>query len=92
MSDNLSVIDSADEELTAGLARALAAVLAPGDTLLLDGPVGAGKTHFARALIRARQGDAPEDVPSPTFAISRTCSRRRSGRARRGQVSVASDR
>lgn len=69
MSDNLSVIDSADEALTAGLARALAAVLAPGDTLLLDGPVGAGKTHFARALIRARQGDTPEDVPSPTFTL-----------------------
>ena len=69
MSDILSVIDSADEALTAGLARALAAVLAPGDTLLLDGPVGAGKTHFARALIRARQGDTPEDVPSPTFTL-----------------------
>ena len=33
MSDNLSVIDSAEEALTAGLARALAAALAPGDTL-----------------------------------------------------------
>ena len=67
----LATID-ADETLTAGLARALAPLLRPGDTLLLDGPVGAGKTHFARALIRARQGDAAEDVPSPTFTLVQT--------------------
>lgn len=68
----LAAIGDADETLTAGLARVLAAVLRPGDTLLLDGPVGAGKTHFARALIRARQGDAAEDVPSPTFTLVQT--------------------
>ena len=67
----LATLD-ADEALTAGLARALAPLLRPGDTLLLDGPVGAGKTHFARALIRARQGDAAEDVPSPTFTLVQT--------------------
>lgn len=63
---------SADEDLTAALARMLAATLRPGQTVLLDGPVGAGKTHFARALIRARQGDAAEDVPSPTFTLVQT--------------------
>lgn len=68
----LATIGDADEALTAGLARTLAAVLGPGDVLLLDGAVGAGKTHFARALIRARQGDAPEDVPSPTFTLVQT--------------------
>ena len=62
----------ADENLTAALARMLAATLRPGQTVLLDGPVGAGKTHFARALIRARQGAAPEDVPSPTFTLVQT--------------------
>ena len=46
----------ADEDLTAALARMLAATTRPGQTILLDGPVGAGKTHFARALIRARLG------------------------------------
>ena len=68
----LLTMSDADEALTAGLARALGAVLRPGDALLLDGPVGAGKTHFARALIRARQGDAAEDVPSPTFTLVQT--------------------
>lgn len=68
----LATIEAADAALTAGLARMLAPRLAPGDTLLLDGPVGAGKTHFARALIRARQGDAAEDVPSPTFTLVQT--------------------
>lgn len=62
----------ADETLTAALARMLAADLAPGWTVLLDGPVGAGKTHFARAFIRARQGDLAEDVPSPTFTLVQT--------------------
>ncbi|RJE81004.1 tRNA (adenosine(37)-N6)-threonylcarbamoyltransferase complex ATPase subunit type 1 TsaE [Paracoccus sp. JM45] len=62
----------ADETLTAALARMLAADLHPGQTVLLDGPVGAGKTHFARAFIRARQGDLAEDVPSPTFTLVQT--------------------
>lgn len=63
---------TADETLTAALARMLAATARPGDTILLDGPVGAGKTHFARAFIRARQGCAAEDVPSPTFTLVQT--------------------
>lgn len=68
----LATLHAADEALTAGLARAFAAVLHPGDALALRGPVGAGKTHFARALIRARQGDPAEDVPSPTFTLVQT--------------------
>ena len=38
----LAAIGDADETLTATLARVLGAVLRPGDTLLLEGPVGAG--------------------------------------------------
>lgn len=68
----LLTLHNVDEALTAGLARVFAAVLRPGQTLALHGPVGAGKTHFARALIRARQGDSAEDVPSPTFTLVQT--------------------
>ncbi len=46
----------------------MARVLGPGDVLLLGGGVGAGKTHFARALIQSRLS-LPEDVPSPTYTL-----------------------
>ncbi|MGB3408552.1 MAG: tRNA (adenosine(37)-N6)-threonylcarbamoyltransferase complex ATPase subunit type 1 TsaE [Jannaschia sp.] len=60
---------------TVRLAACLAEVVATGDTLLLDGTVGAGKSAFARALIRAtlaRDGLPDEDVPSPTFTLVQT--------------------
>lgn len=53
---------------TAQLARRLGAVLDAGDTILLHGDVGSGKTHFARALIQSLL-DVHEDVPSPTFTL-----------------------
>ena len=61
-----------DESRTESLARALAPRLGPGDALLLSGPVGAGKSAFARALIRARLGDPGAEVPSPTFTLVQT--------------------
>lgn len=64
----MTVIHSASADDTARLARQLATRLAPGDVLLLDGPIGAGKTHFARALIQSVLHH-PEDVPSPTFTL-----------------------
>lgn len=57
------------------MAERLACLFRAGDTLLLDGPIGAGKTAFARALIHALQthaGVPPEDVPSPTFTLVQT--------------------
>jgi tRNA threonylcarbamoyl adenosine modification protein YjeE len=57
-----------DPAATDALADRLGAMLGAGDTLLLSGGIGAGKTHFARALIRSLQ-EVPEDVPSPTFTL-----------------------
>ncbi|MFT4151760.1 MAG: tRNA (adenosine(37)-N6)-threonylcarbamoyltransferase complex ATPase subunit type 1 TsaE [Paracoccaceae bacterium] len=62
-------LPSAEE--TGRFARWLAPRLAPGDTLLLEGHIGAGKSHLARAFIRARLGRM-EDVPSPTFTLVQT--------------------
>lgn len=53
---------------TEALGRRLAALALPGDVILLEGPIGAGKSCLARALIRARLGEA-EEVPSPTFTL-----------------------
>ncbi len=58
-------------EETTALAARVATFLQPGDCLLLEGPVGAGKSFFARALIRSVQ-DEPEDIPSPTFTLVQT--------------------
>ena len=51
------------------LAEALAARLQPGDLVLLEGEIGAGKSHLARALVRALAQDARFEVPSPTFTL-----------------------
>jgi tRNA threonylcarbamoyladenosine biosynthesis protein TsaE len=56
---------------TAAFATRLGALLRGGDTLLLEGPIGAGKTHFARSLIQSRM-EVVEDVPSPTFTLVQT--------------------
>lgn len=53
---------------TEALGRRLAALARPGDVILLDGPIGAGKSCLARAFIRARLGHE-EEVPSPTFTL-----------------------
>ena len=64
------------EDATARFAGMLAPRLGPGDVLLLSGGLGAGKTHFARALIQARLAAVGrvEDVPSPTFTLVQTYS------------------
>ena len=66
-----AVLDLPDEVATEALARRLAAVVRPGDVIALWGGLGAGKTAFARAFIRAA-GDPAEEVPSPTFTLVQT--------------------
>ncbi|MEP5731280.1 MAG: tRNA (adenosine(37)-N6)-threonylcarbamoyltransferase complex ATPase subunit type 1 TsaE [Sulfitobacter sp.] len=58
-------------DATARHASTLATTLEPGDVVLLQGDVGAGKSHFARALIQSLL-PVPEDVPSPTFTLVQT--------------------
>ena len=57
-----------DEAATDALGRALAPRLGRGEALCLAGPLGAGKSILARALIRALT-TPDEDVPSPTFTL-----------------------
>ena len=56
-----------DLAATRVLGAALARLVRPGDAIALSGPLGAGKTELARAVLRAL-GHAGE-VPSPTFTL-----------------------
>ena len=61
-----------DLAATEALGARLAALLRPGDAVLLDGPLGAGKTALARALLRALLADPALDVPSPSYTLLQT--------------------
>ena len=62
-------VELQDEAATSDLARQLAEVLRAGDLVTLSGDLGAGKTTFARALLRRLAQDPGLDVPSPTFTL-----------------------
>jgi tRNA threonylcarbamoyladenosine biosynthesis protein TsaE len=58
-----------DTAATDRLGEALAPLLRAGDAVLLEGPLGAGKSALVRALLRTALGDPALEVPSPTFTL-----------------------
>lgn len=58
-----------DEAALAAFAAQLAGQLPEGAIILLKGDMGAGKTAFARAIIRTLLGQPGLEVPSPTFQL-----------------------
>lgn len=64
----MRAIRTSSEEETSDAGRQLAAELRAGDVVLIEGPLGAGKTAFVRGLAEGLGAD-PSDVSSPTFTI-----------------------
>lgn len=62
-------LDLPDLAATARLAARVAELARPGDTILLAGPLGAGKSAFARAFLRHAAADPALEVPSPTYTL-----------------------
>ena len=61
-------IELPDADATTRLGQIIAPLLEAGDSVLLYGPLGMGKSTLARGLIRALT-TPDEDVPSPTFTL-----------------------
>ncbi len=58
-----------DLAATESLASRVADTARAGDAILLAGPLGAGKSAFARAFLRHAAGDPALEVPSPTYTL-----------------------
>lgn len=68
----LKEIISRCEAETNAIARDVAVSLPSQQIILLEGTLGAGKSVFARALIRELAQDQELTVPSPTFTLLQT--------------------
>jgi tRNA threonylcarbamoyladenosine biosynthesis protein TsaE len=64
----VSVHITGSEAETSALGRELAARVGPGAVVLLEGPLGAGKTAFVRGIAEGLGGSG-DAVSSPTFTI-----------------------
>ena len=64
-----SALDLAEEADMLRLASDIASIVRPGDLIALSGDLGAGKSTFARALIRSLADDPDLEAPSPTFTL-----------------------
>src|SRR6188474_3546299 len=64
-----SAFDIPDLPATEALGRRLGALLFPGAVVALVGQLGAGKTHFARAIAEGLGVKNPAAVNSPTFTL-----------------------
>ncbi len=62
-------LDLAGEDASRRLGEDIAAIVRPGDAILLSGDLGMGKTTLARAIIQALADDDALEVPSPTFTL-----------------------
>jgi tRNA threonylcarbamoyladenosine biosynthesis protein TsaE len=63
------VIELSSLSATEMLAASIATLASAGDAILLEGVLGAGKSAFARAFLRAASNDPGLEVPSPTFTL-----------------------
>ncbi len=69
--DTPYVLHLESEQDTAACAERLARATGPGDTILLSGVVGAGKSSFIRSFIATRLADEEreEHIPSPSYTL-----------------------
>ncbi|MGD9784745.1 MAG: tRNA (adenosine(37)-N6)-threonylcarbamoyltransferase complex ATPase subunit type 1 TsaE [Hyphomicrobiaceae bacterium] len=70
-------LENLDESALGRMAQVFAAFARKGDVFALVGDLGAGKTTFARAMIRALLGSPAEEIPSPTFTLVQTYTAKR---------------
>ncbi len=62
-------LDVGSEAETIELAQEFSTLVRSGDAVMLSGDLGAGKTTFARAIIRELVADPMLEAPSPTFTL-----------------------
>jgi tRNA threonylcarbamoyl adenosine modification protein YjeE len=62
-------LETSSEEQTIALGLAVGRMLRPGDVVLLEGPLGSGKTRLAKGIVSAAADVSPSEVVSPTFTL-----------------------